>query len=293
MSSPSRWPLNPEAMRIIVPQSQLDRLARSPLSQGCYPLAMGFYPNAAGHSVERSQHDDHLLIYCVEGRGHLTSEGFDGPVRAGDVVILPSGNAHAYRALKRLPWTIYWFHFAGSYCQELIHRTGYQQSAPIIKHGVDPQLTADIRRLLGLRRGGLHFTAWQQGAALTQQILLHISMQHRLSSRQSHRSFDVESVQALMQARLSEDVSLEDLAAAANLSKYHFSNKYKKLTGHAPIQHFIEMKMERACYLLDTSEDSIKAIASTLGYEDPLYFSRQFQKTIGLSPSGYREQRKA
>ena len=45
---------------------------------------------------------------------------------------------------------------------------------------------------------------------------------------------------------------------------------------------------DRACLLLDSSELSVKAIAAELGYEDQLYFSRLFSKTIGQSPLAYR-----
>ncbi len=48
------------------------------------------------------------------------------------------------------------------------------------------------------------------------------------------------------------------------------------------------MKIERACYLLDTGELSISAVAEQLGYEDSYYFSRLFKKVMGVSPSSYR-----
>jgi len=48
------------------------------------------------------------------------------------------------------------------------------------------------------------------------------------------------------------------------------------------------MKMEHACHLLDSGDLSVKAVAGALGYDDPLYFSRQFSRTIGMSPRAYR-----
>ena len=48
------------------------------------------------------------------------------------------------------------------------------------------------------------------------------------------------------------------------------------------------MKMEHACSLLDSTDLSVGAIASRLGYEDPLYFSRLFSRTVGISPRSYR-----
>jgi AraC-like DNA-binding protein len=83
-------------------------------------------------------------------------------------------------------------------------------------------------------------------------------------------------------------LDLDALAAVVHLSKYHFSARYKAATGHSPIQHFLQMKVEYACQLLESSELSIKAIAAELGYEDPLYFSRLFSRIMGESPRAYR-----
>ena len=92
-----------------------------------------------------------------------------------------------------------------------------------------------------------------------------------------------------MQSHLSGELHLEELARTANLSKYHFSKRYKELTGYSPIQHFIHLKMERACYLLDISSQPISQIANSLGYDDAHYFSRLFKKVTGLSPREYRK----
>ena len=48
------------------------------------------------------------------------------------------------------------------------------------------------------------------------------------------------------------------------------------------------MKIQAACRLLDSTDESVKVIAARLGFSDPLYFSRVFRRTQGLSPSAYR-----
>jgi transcriptional regulator GlxA family with amidase domain len=92
-----------------------------------------------------------------------------------------------------------------------------------------------------------------------------------------------------MQARLHEQIDVDTLAAAVSLSKYHFIKKYKALTGTTPINHFIRLKIERACHLLDVTNKGIKEIAWAVGYEDAYYFSRIFRKMMGMSPRQYRE----
>jgi AraC-like DNA-binding protein len=92
-----------------------------------------------------------------------------------------------------------------------------------------------------------------------------------------------------MKSNLHGDLELDTLAELAHLSKFHFSKRYKEITGYAPIQHFIHLKMERACYLLDVSSRSVAEVAEAVGYDDAHYFSRLFKKVTGLSPREYRK----
>ena len=86
-----------------------------------------------------------------------------------------------------------------------------------------------------------------------------------------------------------QELSLDTLAHYSQLSKFHFSKKFKELTDTSPIQHFINMKIQRACLQLDNSNETIKQIAENLGYGDTYFFSRLFKKMIGMSPKQYRD----
>jgi len=71
-------------------------------------------------------------------------------------------------------------------------------------------------------------------------------------------------------------------------SQVHVAKTYRALTGHAPIQDFIQLKMAHACRLLDEGQQSIRQVAEQLGYDDVYYFSRLFRKVVGMAPSHYR-----
>ena len=101
----------------------------------------------------------------------------------------------------------------------------------------------------------------------------------------------IEAVERLMHNNLHQELSLETLAHYSQLSTFHFAKKFKELTDTSPIQHFISMKIQRACSQLDNSDDTIKQISESLGYSDPYYFSRLFKKMIGMSPKQYRDSR--
>jgi AraC family transcriptional regulator of arabinose operon len=289
MSAPSQWPLPENGIRFLTPAFMLNKLARHPLTQECYPTAMGFYPSADRHRMERHSHNDNLLIYCVDGRGHAATDGWRGAIGPGEVLLLPQGIAHQYEADPAEPWTIYWVHYQGTSSAAFNQYLGNREDGPpATEAGISPQLVAHFRGLMAVHRTGYNTRAFINAANQLRHLLTHIGLEIQRTRASRQESFNLEAVQNLMLEHIGQPLDLNTLAAAASLSKYHFSNKYKGLTGSSPIKHFLNMKMEHACHLLDSSQLSVKGVAAALGYDDPLYFSRQFSKTVGLSPRAYR-----
>jgi len=71
-----------------------------------------------------------------------------------------------------------------------------------------------------------------------------------------------------------------------------FPSIFKNRTQRVPMEYFIFLKIQKSCHLLDTSNMRIKEISSSLGFEDPYYFSRLFTKMMLVSPVAYRKMRK-
>jgi len=285
----SQWPLTSDGIRIIVPAFVQDYLAANTFTNECYPTAFGYYPNAGGHRMAREQHDDNLLMLCTAGCGTLELGSQSLPVGPGDALLLPRGSHHRYRADTDNPWTIYWVHFEGGLAEKFLTAVrGSKQFAPVLHVGTHARLVADFETLIDTRKTGYNRRAFVHAANLLRQMLSYLAMVAPVVQAKQHHDMDLDGIHALMEERLHGHLDLATLARHANLSKYHFSNKYKALTGHSPIQYFLHLKMERACYLLDVSGISVKDVSRTLGYEDSYYFSRLFKKIIGVAPRQYR-----
>ncbi|MDG9928623.1 MULTISPECIES: AraC family transcriptional regulator [unclassified Pseudomonas] len=281
----SNWPLPANGLRFVVPPRLRRVLARHPLTSGCFPLALGYYPEAAGHRMRRTQPDDHLLIYCRAGRGWLETGDGRFEVGGGDLLLLPRGQAHAYGADAERPWTIHWVHFDGALSEDFLRLLGW---TGVRRIGMQPRLMADFEALLGLHRQGLHPAHFVHAAHQLQALLSSLAVLPARTTLKSGRVLDVEAVRAVMRSHLHGSLELDELAAQFKLSRFHFAKTYRALTGHAPIQDFIQLKMAQACRLLDQGTLEVRQIAEQLGYDDPYYFSRLFRKVVGMAPSHYR-----
>ncbi|MGC1509665.1 AraC family transcriptional regulator [Ketobacter sp. MCCC 1A13808] len=285
----SGWPLKPGAIRFFVPLFASRQLRQHPLTESLYINGMGLYPCAEGHLMERSDHEDHLLMYCSAGKGYVSAGGKRTPVSAGQLILIPKGTAHEYGADSHTPWTLYWVHFSGTRASHYIEHIGLSEGNCVATIGLHPKIVADFESIFDARETGYNMKALIHASQCLKQFISYLAM---LTSRQlqpSRSQIDLAAIQTLMKSNLHGDLELETLAELAHLSKYHFSKRYKEITGYAPIQHFIHLKMERACYLLDVSSRSVAEVAETLGYDDAHYFSRLFKKVTGLSPREYRK----
>ncbi|WP_244491384.1 AraC family transcriptional regulator [Bosea sp. Root381] len=92
----------------------------------------------------------------------------------------------------------------------------------------------------------------------------------------------------LMRERLSEDISLDELAAEAQLSPFHFARMFKQSVGVPPRVYLTQLRLERACDLLELTELPITEIASEVGYASNQILARVFSKHKHMSPSDYR-----
>lgn len=85
-----------------------------------------------------------------------------------------------------------------------------------------------------------------------------------------------------------EPLRVADLAQAMGYSADHFGRIFRSITGQTPQAAMIQARLDRARHLLKATPMSIAQIAESLGYSDVFFFSRQFKKFVGASPSQFR-----
>ncbi|AHV97002.1 two component transcriptional regulator, arac family protein [Paenibacillus sabinae T27] len=98
-------------------------------------------------------------------------------------------------------------------------------------------------------------------------------------------------VEAFIQTRYAEDLSLQQLAAQFHISEAHFSRLFRKATGTTFIDYVTQVRMEKAMELLSSPDSRIYEVSLAVGYQDSRYFSQLFRKATGKTPTEFRKER--
>jgi AraC family transcriptional regulator len=91
-----------------------------------------------------------------------------------------------------------------------------------------------------------------------------------------------------VEANLSDNISLEDLADEARMSKYHFSRQFKRSVGKSPIQYVIGRRIEKGRQLLEETDWLVSRVSQEVGYDSQSRFTTQFKRRVGTTPAAYR-----
>jgi AraC family transcriptional regulator len=133
--------------------------------------------------------------------------------------------------------------------------------------------------------------------AIIEQALVHLLRRYANVRRSEHMELSraglvdrrIRLAVELMHAHMQRELSLEEIAASAHLSPFHFSRLFKKLTGATPHAYLASLRAARARDLLAETDLSVTEIGARVGYMSSSHFSKAFRQSAGISPRAYRK----
>jgi AraC family transcriptional regulator, alkane utilization regulator len=263
----------------------------------------------------------HLL---TAGCAWLEVEGQAEPVRvgAGDLVILPRGEAHAMKDSMNsaVLWLDRIFDQTPLVNGRLNHGGGGERSELLCGGFVVEQLTARplleaLPTVVHLRGSGGHAPEWL--ASLVRMISVEMASSGPGTEAVVTRLTDALLAQALRQCILEADkdgggsTAVSDpliaralrlireqpdrpwtvprLAAAVSMSRSTFAERFRAATGETPMQHLTRYRMVRAAEYLRGTDAGVREIARLVGYDSEVSITKAFRRQFGTSPGAYRK----
>lgn len=97
-----------------------------------------------------------------------------------------------------------------------------------------------------------------------------------------------ERIRMFLENRYGDSLSLEDIAAYAEMDKYALCRYFRRVRGHGVMEELKLIRIAKAKRFLRYTADPIEKIGQMCGFESPSYFSKRFREVTGCSPAEYR-----
>lgn len=201
-----------------------------------------------------------------------------------DLLIMFPGSRVHYHALT--DWSICWIGLYGQTVDEIIGKLGINKDNPIEHIKTYDEIYSIFSRIYRLSSSQPTFESDIETINLIYGFFKYLF----LNKKAIKITDPIEAAVKIIELNYNVSLSVEDIANQLSFNPIYFSRIFKKHMGISPKSYIIKNRIERAKYLLTTTNSPINEISNSVGYEDSLYFSRIFKKELGISPQKYRKQ---
>jgi AraC-like DNA-binding protein len=233
---------------------------------------------------------EYQILFITKGQGVFESEltGFR-KVNAGDVFILFPDVWHRFKPDITTGWDEFWVEFDGEIIKHYRSMEFLNPKNPVMQVGLQEEIAENYLRIIKLikdEKPGFQYIA----SGILIQILgqLFASKKYHLFEGKIIEN-KIRQAKLIMMEKFNIPISQEDIAKNIGMGYSLYRKKFKEYTGVSPTQYQIQLKINKAKDLLITSNQPLKEIAYSLGFEFPDYFYRLFKQKTGITPSEFRE----
>lgn len=236
--------------------------------------------------------EDYHIIYPIEGELYARTGEDEVCLRRGDFVLYRPGEPQRYTVYAARPNAYYWVHFKGVGVEALLRDTPLSHGC-VFRGAEGASIGAAFSELVqeyGLKRANFR----RYSAALLASLLCRLARtQEESKEADGGRRQDIYRIAAEINRLPTADKSVEEYAAEVGLGRDRFAHLFRQVMGMAPHRYRQAALLSSARRMLRESDLTVAEVAQSLGFEDPLYFSRCFRRACGMSPRAYRENARA
>lgn len=259
-------------------------------------LSVPIVLNSAGHYRLITQKDfrtirplgrkDYQLIYVAKGYGRFIINDEEVIIGEGNIIFYEPDMGHNYCYFLEDTPDIFWVHFSGYDVIPLLNRIGFGDGR-IFRVGTHSDYAFIINKIIyELQLQQEYYEELTTGLFME---LIHSMARGLKQSKQNNSHYHLEEIAKDFQLNYNKNFEINSYAKSLNMSPGWLIRSFKLYSGWSPQAYITNIRINKARELLINSQYNVNEIATIVGYQNPLYFSRLFKKYTGLSPKSYRD----
>lgn len=235
----------------------------------------------------------YIIHYVIKGSGFLHTNGKRYHIHKGESFIIYPDTVVYYYPDKADPWEYTWVDFVGSEAKKLLSLTAFSPSEPVLPvvdespQSIFEMLSCDDAKPVHSLKSLDYWFCIKSG-------YLHLILAYYIRNYPACEYFNstvkfTEQIAEYIDENIHlASMSVDLLTKKFNTSRSTLYREFENLFNLSPKEYINKIRLEKAKKMLKEKTYSIKIIAYSLGYENPMYFSTVFKRNTGLSPSEYR-----
>ncbi len=276
---------------IILPNNIIKHLSNNDISKYSYVTDIGYFPDAKDHFRKREQGSmQNILIYCVKGTGWISVRSERFRMTKDQYCFIPKHTPHTYASGTDNPWTIYWIHFSGEKADSFVSGDFILPTPMMDSEDYREERIKIFDEIFYSLESDYTENNLEYAGIVLMHLLATFKFEQQFAKIRNPQYEDATTMAiTYMKRMIGQKIRLEEIAGHCGLSVSHFCMIFKENTSQTPIEYMNNLRVQKACQLLDLTTQRINEISAVLGFSDPFYFTRVFKKSIGQSPVQYRK----
>lgn len=238
--------------------------------------------------------DDFHVHFILSGKGTLEINGRSYHLGRGQIFAIPPDVETYYYADPKDPWHYTWVSFGGSKAAFYMEKAGLTSACPVRNTYLEPEEFLTLTEKI-LDHHELVIANELTRTALLYEILALLINSRNQNLEQHHKprpldySPDIYVNHAVEYIHTNyRDARISDIASYIGITRSYLAHIFKQKLNISPQEYLLSYRLDQASRLLRTTDLSIQEVASHIGYDNPLTFSKMFKNAYGLSPKNYR-----
>ena len=240
------------------------------------------YAGATKKSSSVASRKNSAILLRTSGVVRYSFPEYTIEIHPGEIIFLPQGAQYDFTLLTDGPCGYVAIRFEGNFLN----------TAPFLYSATDfPEITELKNNLTDMWKfGGL--AERYRCYAVVYNLLAYLKNAEKLTYADKRKSNIIAPAISYLKKHIYDcDLKIETLIELCGISGTYFHKIFQANYSTSPQKYILNKRLSQARIIIDSNDfDSISEIATLVGYNDPLYFSRAFKKKYGISPAHYAKQ---